>query len=92
MGIIDGKFSKKKVGLFSYLSNQRDQDLYEYDRLQRQRMSLQKEMEQQKHNLWPQPKIQQAPQISGNASAFACAAIAILKILAITGAAISAAL
>ena len=65
----------------------------EYNKQQKRQQYLQQQTE--KLSRWatpPMPTLQKVPKCDGNASAFACAAFAILKILAITGAAISAAL
>ena len=65
----------------------------EYKRQQKRQEYIQKQAE--KFGKWatpPMPSIQKVPKCDGNSAAFACAAFAVLKILAITGAAISAAL
>lgn len=91
MGIIDGRFTKKNNGILSYLTNQQDQDYYEYEQLKKRQTSLQKQTSQH-HGLFPQPSIQRPPQVSGNASAFACLAIAIIKITGLAAVAVASAL
>ena len=90
MGIIDGRFTKKNNGILSYLTNQQDQDYYEYEQLKKRQTSPQKQNSH--HGLFPQPSIQRPPQVSGNASAFACLAIAIIKITGLAAVAIASAL
>ena len=62
----------------------------EYSRLQKRQQYLQQQTE--KLGKWatpPMPTIQKVPRCDGNASAFICAAFAILKILAITATAVT---
>ncbi len=83
MGIIDGKFSKRRSGLLSYLNNEENQSLYEYEKLRQRKNSLQDEIQQRQHNIASMPQLPRPPQIDGDVSAFACCAIAIMKITAL---------
>ncbi|MHB8181753.1 MAG: hypothetical protein ACYDCW_15605 [Acidithiobacillus ferrivorans] len=83
MGIIDGKFSKRKIGLLSYLNNEENQSLYEYEKLKQRKQFLQDEVQQRQHQIASMPQLPKPPQIDGNVSAFACCAIAIMKITAL---------
>ena len=62
----------------------------EYKRQQKRQQYLQQQTE--KLGKWatpPMPSIQKVPKCDGNSAAFACAAFAVLKILAITATAVT---